>query len=117
MKLWRTLWVTQSFPVSSNGFIDESDVFKLVVGSLKCPLEYLDKLTPLELSWLVESRTDADKRHYEMIAYSVQVGVLRTQTKKKIVMFEDTKPKVNKISKEDKASEMKKLKEVFNTSI
>lgn len=97
------------YPQTSNGFIDEAECFKTVVGVLGMPVEYMDTLSPIELSWLVEAKSDTDKTHYEYIARAYQVGFLRAHGKK-VEMFKNTgQGAVGTITQEAKQSELEYL--------
>ena len=101
-------------PRRSDGFIDEKAIFQFIVGTLGMPLHYLDELFPKEYWWLLENHFEKQKEHYELIAYAVQVGYVRANSKKKIKMFEEEdKPKVNTISQERRKNEINDLKEMF----
>jgi len=87
-----------------------------VIGTFRLPLNYLDELTFAELGWLVENHLDQEQQHYEILAHVVSVGYARTQTKKKIKLFQEEKkhrPKTQKISKEERLQKLTELEDIF----
>lgn len=79
------------------------------MGVLGKPVEYMDTLSPKELNWLVEAKSDADKTHYEYIARAYQVGFLRAHGKK-VEMFKNTgQESVGTITQEAKQAELEYL--------
>ncbi|MCD4839728.1 hypothetical protein LRS37_12800 [Neobacillus sedimentimangrovi] len=103
------------FPLKSNGFLDEEGIFKLVIGTFRLPLHYLEELTPQEIGWLRESHLEREKEKYEMIAYAFQVGYYRAKTGKKVEMFKKAnKSKVGTITKEEKQKELDILNKLFD---
>ena len=86
----------------------------MVVGTLKCPLSYLDELTPKEIGWLIESHNEDNMDHYEMIASAVTFGYISAKKGKKQKMFKKRDDdKVRKITQEKKDEDMKYIENLF----
>ena len=90
-------------------------MFQIAYGTLKLPLDSLENLTPNELSWLLEGHTEEQKSHYEWIAYAFRAGYVSAHNGKKIRLFEEKEVnKVNRITKEEKESQLAYLADKFN---
>ena len=104
-------------PVSKDGYIDEKVVFQLAYCTLGLPLNSLDDLSPLELSWLSDGHQDNLMDHYESIAWAVRVGYVTANNGKKIQMFDrgdsGDKQATNRITKEQKEKELSELDKIF----
>lgn len=102
------------YPRLSNGFIDYDELFKLAIGRLKLPLEYLDELTPHELVLLADSHHEGQKEHYEMVALAFQVGYVNAKSKKRVEMFpKQTEQRIGRITKEGKEENLSFLRDKF----
>jgi hypothetical protein len=102
------------YPLNDRGEIDEKEIFKLVIGTLKCPLSYLDELTPIEIYWLVENHLENEEHKYEMISNSVWFGTHGDKKGKKQQMFpKKKKDEVKKISKDKRDTDKEFLLNVF----
>ena len=87
-----------------------------MIASLKLPLESMDNFTFEQFGWLYEYHYEQKKEEYEVLAHVISVGYARTQTKKKINLFDD-KQKVNKtntITNEEREIQINFLLEKFN---
>jgi hypothetical protein len=110
---------TQRHPVNKQGFIDENELFKLVVGTLKlCPVyEYemfMDDIQPFQIGLLLDNHTDNKKEHYEMVSYAFRVGYISAKKGKSIPLFEKQQAnKVSKVTKEQKENEFAELNAIF----
>lgn len=104
--------VTLPCPQQSNGFIDEEEVFKLVIGTLKLPLSYLDELVPYEIGWLIENHDEKEKEHYELISYAFRVGYVSAKEGKYIPLF-DKESSRQPITLEEKAKGFAELENIF----
>jgi len=61
---------------------------------LKLPFETIDDFTFEEFGWLYEYHYEQKKEEYEVLAHVISVGYARTQTKKKIKLFDETNNEV-----------------------
>ena len=106
---------TRLYPLQSNGFIDEKKIFGFLVSTLKLPTISLDELTFEQFGWLYEYHYEQKKEDYEILAHVISVGYARTQTKKKIKLFDDNNKKaaVNSITKEEREKSLNELNEIF----
>ena len=105
------------FPRTTSGFIDEKEVFQLFIGTLGLPLDYFNQISFEEFGWLLEHHYEKEKNQYEILAHVISVGYARTQTKKKINLFDEnstTEVKMKKITKEEKQRKLEDLSEIFN---
>jgi len=76
----------------------------------------MDNFTFEQFGWLYEYHYEQKKEEYEVLAHVISVGYARTQTKKKINLFDD-KQKVNKtntITNEEREIQINFLLEKFN---
>jgi hypothetical protein len=107
-------------PQNKQGFIDEEELFKLVVGTLKlCSLtefeSYMEDVQPFQVGLLLSNHNEKQKEHYEMMAYAFQIGYYKAKTGKKIDMFQkESKAKTERITTEQKQEDFKALDEIFN---
>lgn len=89
-----------------------------LVVTLKLPLASLDEMTFEEFGWLYEYHYEEQKEQYEILAHVISVGYARTQTKKKIKLFDERKTSnkktMTKMTAEEKESQLKSLFEKFN---
>ena len=100
------------YPIKDDGFLDEKKIFQMVIGTLKCPLNYLDDLSPLELGWLFEQHIEDKMEHYELISSSVSFGYVNANSKKQRKMFKkQEKEKI--ITEEEKEKDIKYLQSMF----
>ncbi|WP_404354631.1 hypothetical protein [Exiguobacterium aurantiacum] len=77
------------------------------------PSEYYES-TPNEIHLAFSGKEEADRDFFELMAHTISVGYARTQTKKKIELFEK-KSTVGKIDKARKKQELDFLQEEFGT--
>lgn len=90
-------------------------MFSLATGHLGwSPSEYYES-TPNEIYLAYKGKLEADKSFFEVMANVISVGYARTQTKKKIELFDKKKDKVVKIDKARKQQELDALQEEFGT--
>ena len=90
-------------------------MFQIAYGTLKLSFGSLENLTPDELSWLLENHKEEQKAHYEWIAYAFRAGYVSAHNGKKIKLFEEKEVnKVNRITKEEKESQLAYLSGKFN---
>ena len=75
----------------------------------------MEEVTLEQFGWLYEYHYEQKKEEYEVLAHVVSVGYARTQTKKKIKLFDEKQQKtaVNNITAKEKAEKLSKLKELF----
>ena len=97
-----------------DGKVEWEDLFSLAVGRLGwSPSEFYES-TPNEIYLAVTGREAADRDFFELMAHTISVGYARTQTKKKIELFEK-KSKIGNIDPERKKKELAFLQEGFGT--
>lgn len=105
-------------PTNIDGTVDWEDLFSLAVGRLRwSPSEYYES-TPNEIHLAITGKEEADRDFFEQMANVVTVGYARTQTRKKIELFDkkkDKKASVGKIDKARKQQELDALQEEFGT--
>lgn len=77
------------------------------------PSEYYES-TPNEIYLAITGKEEADRDFFELMAHTISVGYARTQTKKKIELFEK-KSKVGNIDQDRKKKELDFLQEEFGT--
>lgn len=78
------------------------------------PSEFYES-TPNEIHLAFSGKEEADRDFFELMAHTISVGYARTQTKKKIDLFEKKTSKVVKIDKARKKQELDALQEEFGT--
>lgn len=78
--------------------------------------EVLEEFTFEQFGWLYEYHYEQKKEEYEILAHVISVGYARTQTKKKIKLFDDkqTKASINRITSEEREEKLGKLNEIFS---
>ncbi len=85
----------------------------MIVGTLKRPIEDVDKLTMKQLSLLLSNHFDDRKDHYEMIAYAFRAGYTSAHSGKKVSLFEDAN-KQKRVTQKQREDELRALNEIFN---
>lgn len=78
--------------------------------------EVLEEFTFEQFGWLYEYHYEQKKEEYEILAHVISVGYARTQTKKKIKLFDErqTKASVNRITSEERDATLVRLNEIFS---
>lgn len=78
--------------------------------------EVLEEFTFEQFGWLYEYHYEQKKEEYEILAHVISVGYARTQTKKKIRLFDErqTKASVNRITSEEREATLGRLNEIFS---
>lgn len=103
------------YPTKRNNFIDEDELYKIVVGKLKLSEDFLEHSTPRQLGLLLQSHHQEQEEHYEMISYAFKVAYVSAKDGKNRTLFEKKNSNQNeKTSKEEKEETLKYLDEVFN---
>ena len=110
--------IRPSYPRNDEGLVDLPwiEYFLLTVAGV--PLHQIDstidEIDPTSLSRLINQHYKNEKHHYEILANVISVGYARTQTKKKIKLFEDGKPKTRKLSPEEYKKRFMELESKMN---
>lgn len=104
------------YPLTSNGYIDEAEVFYLIVGLLKLPIDSLNDLTPEQFFWLLKGYARDKQEKYELIAYAVQVGYVRANGKRVEMFKKANTATTGTISKEHREKELEQLGQLFGTT-
>ncbi len=81
---------------------------------MKCPLSYLDELTPYEIALLIINFNEEKMNHYEMISSAFAFGYASAKKGKKIEMFKKQKADMKKISEEKRNKDKEFLLNVFS---
>jgi hypothetical protein len=81
---------------------------------LKCPLSYLDELTPYEIGLLIINYNEEKMNHYEMISTAFAFGYASAKKGKKIEMFKKQKAEMRKISEDKRDKDKEFLLSVFS---
>lgn len=77
------------------------------------PFGSLDELTPVELSWLIDSNDKKQREEYESLYNIFRLAYVSAQTGKDIPLFEEKKETNNTITIEEREADLSFLKTTF----
>lgn len=107
-------------PQKSNGFIDEEELFAIIVGTLKlCTItdyeNFIEETQPFVVGLLLNNHIGEQKDHYEMLAQAVRIGTVSAQKGKHIPMFkkQENQVKTQKTTTEEKQQMFAELDNIF----
>ncbi len=98
--------------------IDVEELYRIAVGVLNIsPVDFWE-LTPKEIMVATDGYYKHQKESLELLSYTIAVGYASAKKGKMIPLFKDkkTKPKVNKVGKEEINKKKEELDKIFGVS-